>query len=438
MFTGDIGCQIDRETVGVIESENCLAWDRVAGQVSDGLFQNSHSIIQSAGKLLFFFLQYFFHIGLFGSQLGISVAHHRHQRSHQFVEEDVLHTQLVTMAHSTTYDAAQHITATFVRRNNTVGDQESTGANMIGNHTQGRVAQILLASDRGHIFQQGLKQVDLVVAVHVLQHRRQTLQPGTGIDRRFWQGLHAAVCRALELHEYKVPDFDVAITVFVGTAWGATRHIRAMVIKDFRTGTTGTGITHGPEIVFLAHAGEACRIDLHLIQPDSSRLVIILIDGDPEFFCRQTELFSQQFPGELNCLALEIITEREVAQHFKEGVMTGGVSDVFQIVVLAAGADAALRRGCPRIGSLLITEEDILELHHTRIGEQQCRVIAGYQWATGNDFMAAGGKEIEEFLSDFGALHSYFGSLGELVVCVGWPQNPTAASVCKKAPDYSV
>jgi hypothetical protein len=40
---------------------------------------------------------------------------------------------------------------------------------------------------------------------------------------------------------------------------------------------------------------------------------------------------------------LEIVAEREVAQHLEEGVVARRVADVFQVVVLAAGAHAFLR-----------------------------------------------------------------------------------------------
>jgi len=41
-------------------------------------------------------------------------------------------------------------------------------------------------------------------------------------------------------------------------------------------------------------------------------------------------------------VALEIIAEREVPQHLEERVVPGGVADVFEVIVLAAGAQAAL------------------------------------------------------------------------------------------------
>ena len=52
----------------------------------------------------------------------------------------------------------------------------------------------------------------------------------------------------------------------------------------------------------------------------------------------------------MNGILLEIVAEREVPEHFEEGVMTGGVADVVEVIVLAAGADALLRRCGALIG----------------------------------------------------------------------------------------
>ena len=50
---------------------------------------------------------------------------------------------------------------------------------------------------------------------------------------------------------------------------------------------------------------------------------------------------------------LEVIAEGEIAQHLEEGVVPGGVADIVEIVVLAAGAHAFLRRGGAAVGALL-------------------------------------------------------------------------------------
>ena len=60
--------------------------------------------------------------------------------------------------------------------------------------------------------------------------------------------------------------------------------------------------------------------------------------------------FGDQFPGEVDGFGFEVIAEGEIAEHLEERVMAARVADVFEIVMLAAGADAFLRgrRACSR------------------------------------------------------------------------------------------
>jgi len=51
-------------------------------------------------------------------------------------------------------------------------------------------------------------------------------------------------------------------------------------------------------------------------------------------------------------------------------MVAGGITDIFQIVVLAAGTHAALAAGCAFASALLITQKDFLERHHPGIDEQ--------------------------------------------------------------------
>jgi hypothetical protein len=61
-------------------------------------------------------------------------------------------------------------------------------------------------------------------------------------------------------------------------------------------------------------------------------------------FARPKSL-GDQGPGEIDRLFLEVVAEREIAQHLEEGVVARGVADIVEVVVLAAGADAFLRGG---------------------------------------------------------------------------------------------
>ena len=94
--------------------------------------------------------------------------------------------------------------------------------------------------------------------------------------------------------------------------------------------------------------------------------------------------------------------------------MAGGVADVLKIVVLAACADAALRRCRAIVGAHFIAEKQILELHHAGIGEQQGGIIGGHQRTAGHDLMSLGIEVVQKLLANIGNFHRLFQSVVSL------------------------
>ncbi len=108
------------------------------------------------------------------------------------------------------------------------------------------------------------------------------------------------------------------------------------------------------------------------------------------------EFLGDQGPGEFDRVFLEIVAEGEIPQHLEKGVVTRGVADIVEVVVLAAGTHAFLARRGAAVGALLSAGEDVLELHHARIGEEQGRVVARHERGGRHDRVAARAEEIEE------------------------------------------
>jgi hypothetical protein len=75
-----------------------------------------------------------------------------------------------------------------------------------------------------------------------------------------------------------------------------------------------------------------------------------VVDGDEQLVLLEPEILGDELPGKLDRALLEIVAEREVAEHLEEGEMARGVADIVEVVVLAAGAHAFLRRGGALIG----------------------------------------------------------------------------------------
>ena len=120
------------------------------------------------------------------------------------------------------------------------------------------------------------------------------------------------------------------------------------------------------------------------------------VDRGQEPVLGQTVLLGDQVPGKLDRQRLEVVAEAEIAQHLEEGVVPGGVADIVEIVVLAAGADAFLRGGGALVGPLLDAGEHVLELHHAGVGEHQGRVVVRHQRRGGARSRAHAGGNTRE------------------------------------------
>jgi len=409
-----VGGQVDRETKGVgqLEGGRAIEHGLAAGQRRVEQF---HAVGERLAKEFFFQLQGVFDMGLTGAQFRIGFTHDFGERGDELVEERAFLAELVAVADSATDDPAQHIAATVIGRQRAIGNQESAGADMVGDDFQRWCGLVVFnAGDLGCGFQQIDEEVDFVVGVHALHDCGNALQTHAGIHRRLGQRVHHAGFVAVELHEHVVPDFDVAIAIFFRRARQAARNMRAVIVENFSTRAARAGVAHGPEVVrcvlgalVVANADYALSGETDFLVPDIEGFVVFGVDRHPELFFGQIEPLrrGQKFPGKEDRVALEVIAKAEIAQHFKEGVVTRGIADVFQIVVLAAGTNALLAGGGAGVSALVKTEEHILELVHARIGEQNRRVVSRDQRGRGHDLVTFLSKEVEEFLANFSGFH---------------------------------
>ena len=159
------------------------------------------------------------------------------------------------MAQSPPENPAQNVAPPLVARDNAIGQQEGHRPQMIRDHSKIdigiRAATVLDSRQLGRGLQNGSKQIGVIVGVDPLEHRRHPLQTGAGVDGRVGQRIHLAAPVAVVLHEDQVPDLQIATTL--GPFFPLhRRQLGVDVDKDLATGATGTGLTHGPEIVLGA------------------------------------------------------------------------------------------------------------------------------------------------------------------------------------------
>ena len=130
-------------------------------------------------------------------------------------------------------------------------------------------------------------------------------------------------------------------------------------------------------------------------------------NGDVQFRFGDGEPFgrSDQLPGVGDGVFFEIVAEGKIAEHFEKSVMALGEADIFQVVVLSAGADAFLRGGGAFVIALLEAEEDVLELVHPGVGEKQGGIAVRNERGAAHDAVAAFLEEFQEGGADFVAGH---------------------------------
>ena len=273
---------------------------------------------------------------------------------------------------------------------------------MVGDHP---VAGLALAIGVGvrrmrRSLDQAAHQVGVIVVVLALQQRANPLQPHAGVDRLHLQGDQTPIGELLILHEDVVPDLNEPVTVLIGAAGRAAPDAGTMVIENLGAGAAGAGRSHAPEVVIRRDADDPLFWQARDFAPVTRGLIVGVIDGDGQLVFRQAEILGQKLPRKRNRLLLEIVAEREIPQHFKEGMVARGVADIVQIIVLAARAHAFLG-GC---GALVVAGfhagETVLELYHARVGEHQRRVVARHKRAGVHMPVPVADEEIGESRAD--------------------------------------
>ena len=226
---------------------------------------------------------------------------------------------------------------------------------MVGNDTHGNihilVLAIFLATHLTQLANEGLEDVGVIVGFLALQGHAQALQTHTRVNHAVGQLLERAVGLAVILHENEVPNLNHLRIVLVDQR--CTRHsgflfIAAQVDMHLAARSAGARITHFPEVIVTVAIQDVILRQMGLPETRSlviTRQAIILVTLKHRRIQASGVKFihvDQQVPCPIDRLVLEVVTKRPVTQHLKHGVMIGVVAHLFQVVVLAAHAQALL------------------------------------------------------------------------------------------------
>ena len=175
---------------------------------------------------------------------------------------------------------------------------------------------------------------DLAIAVgvvdghHVLQNRRAALEAEAGVDVLLRERRERAVGVQLVRHEDEVPELEEA-----SAARARRRAVRlaaavllAPVPEDLRVRAAWSGPAHGPEVLggrerddpLRRHPDLLPELDRDLVGPEL-QLRVSSVDGDPDAIPVELHVVSDtNSRRELDRALLEVLPEREVAEHLEE------------------------------------------------------------------------------------------------------------------------
>ena len=408
----------------VVEREEELTVDdfgrthlHVASLSPDVFVDLGHAEAQCLREALFLLLHGVFHPPLRLHDLGIGVAHDLHHRLRDIPQEGLGEPEHASMAHGPPHDPAQDIAAPLVGGRHPVRDEEGRGARVVGDHLHGHVVVGVRAvaelGDALDVTDDRAEEIGVVVRLLFLHHRRDALEPHARVDGGLGQRHQLPGGGPIELHEDEIPDLEPAVAV---TGRSETRtpglllpagNVVALMEVHLGAGSAGAGIAHGPEIVLLPQSEDAVVAEAGDPLPQPVGLVVVREHRRLEPVLGQAEVGGQEFPGEGDRVVLEIVAEGEVAQHLEEGVMTGSAADVLEIVVLAPRPDTLLGGDRALIGALLLAEEDALELHHPRVGEEEGGILGGHERRRAHHGMPVAREIVEKLLAKLGSGHGH-------------------------------
>ena len=351
----DLPCQVDRETVGIVQLERLFAVKRFASfcfQFIHVGIDDLHALIDGGCEFFFFDSDDFFdHIAaLF--QLRIRIAGSFDHLFGKFRQERSFDAQDPAVTRCTSDETAQYIFSAFVTRQNRIADHKRHGAQMIRDNTDGNVRfcfpVLIFNSGFSHYCIQDIfDSIYVENGFYTLHDARQTFDPHTCIDVRMGQIAVVSFIVAAELCEHMVPELNVTVAV---TSRLAVRVIAAVFLAavkiDFRARTAWTS-PDLPEVIILAQTHDPLFRHADNIAPDGISVVIVFIYGSPESVRRHFQYFRNEFPAPGQGFFLKVISERKASQHFEECTVSGSISYVFDIAgtnALLAGGHALARR----------------------------------------------------------------------------------------------
>ncbi len=191
--------------------------------------------------------------------------------------------------------------------------------------------------------------------------------------------------------------------------------LRTQVDMYLGARTAWTCVAHFPKVIVFVAVDDMARGQV--LRPIACCLVVALKPfrgASLEHRCIQTVGVELQdtheiFPCPSDGFLLEVVAKRPIPQHLEHGVVVCVMTNLFQVVVLAAYTETFLRVRHAFVFGRHIPQDDILKLVHARVGKHQCRVTFHHHGGRRNNVVLLRSEKLFKRLSDlFCCQHNLF------------------------------
>ena len=408
-FHGQRFGQFRREAVGLQEVERLAAGDGLGLSIRrliEEPLHPRHAGVDHLEELAFLVPQPLSHALDRLLQFGVGAFHQVGHDLGQVMQERFVDAHLIAVQHGPADQLADHVALFLVVGIDVFMDGERAGPHVVGDAPQPAtvvscnvaiaIRFVLHVADLAGRLDQRAEDVDMIVGFHALQHGGHAFKTHARIDVLAGQRTEVVGrgADAVELREDQVPDLD-------RSAGRGDVDFAARPANAVRPLAGGAG---GPEVLVLVQPLEAIGRELDLVEPDVGRFFVVQVDrGRKPLGIDAQPLFAgQKLPGPEDGVALEVVAEAEVAQHFEKRMVIGRAADVIDV----ARAEAFLTGRRPGELQFAAAEEVVLELVHAGRREQDRRVPAGHQHVAGPANTTFGLEERQVFFPQFVAFHA--------------------------------
>ena len=268
------------------------------------------------------------------------------------------------------------------------------------------VAVLLAVAPPGELLAEVDQRLELIGLEHrllALEDRGHAVEPQAGVDVTRRQRLEVVVRLLVVLHEHEVPELQETLVLTAGEVLGRPESHTAVEV-ELRARPARADGPGFPEVLrartaddpLARHPHRPPQLDRLLVGPQPQGLVTVE-HGDPDVLRAEAEDLERQLPRELDRALLEVLADREVAEHLEEGEVAqrrAHLLDVGRAEALLAARELPRRRR-------FAPQEVGLQRLHPRSGEQHGAILRRrHERGGGQPPMPALLEEGQEALAD--------------------------------------